>query len=115
MTASAFGSTSAFRLIATAVTGAAGGNVTGSVGSLAQGVAANVLTGLAVTKIKQIADSFGAKNPDGSLKKDSNGQVVTTTTSETIRAALQGLAGCAGAEAGNASCSSRADSRPADG
>ena len=79
-----YGSGSAARLIATAISGAAGGNVTGSLGSFVQAAAVGVLQGLAVREVKAIADTF--------LR---NG--VPTATSEAVRTALQGLVGCAGA------------------
>jgi hypothetical protein len=81
------------RILATALTGAAGSNVTGSLGSLAQGAAVNVLQSLAVTEIKQLVN--GIKGDDA--------------TKETVRAALQAVVGCAGAAAsGSGSCGSAA-------
>lgn len=74
-----FGAGSATRLVATALTGAAGANVTGSLGSLVQASTVNVLQGLATQKVKGIADTLG---------------------SETARAALQGIVGCGGSAAG---------------
>ena len=69
-----------------------------------------MLTGLAVTKIKHIADSFGDRIPTGATTAD--GKTIFTVrenvTSAAIRLALQGLAGCAGAAAGGAGCSSGA-------
>lgn len=91
-----YGGGSAARLIATAITGAAGSNVSGGLTSLVRGAAANVLQGLAVTKVKRIADSL--------TDKDGN----ATAGSEGVRAALQAVVGCAGAAAGGSSCGSAA-------
>ncbi|RJF93321.1 hemagglutinin repeat-containing protein [Sphingomonas cavernae] len=74
-----YGAGSTARLIATAVSGAAGSNVTGSVGGLVQASAVNVLQGLATSEVKGIADSLG---------------------SEEARAALQAVVGCGGSAAG---------------
>ena len=90
-----FGANSPARIIATALTGAAGGNVAGNLTGLVQGVAVNVLQSLAVNQVKHIADSL----------YDANGN--PTAGSETVRAALQGLTACAGGAAnGTGSCSS---------
>jgi filamentous hemagglutinin family protein len=88
-----YGSGSAARILATALSGAAGANVTGALGSLVQGVAVNALQSLAVTEIKAIADSFFTPNPNGI------GDGAPNAISEAVRTALQGLAGCAGAAA----------------
>lgn len=63
----------------TAINGAAGSDVGGSLTSLVQGAAVNVLQGLATDQVKQLADALH---------------------SEEARAALQGLVGCAGSAAG---------------
>jgi hypothetical protein len=90
-----FGANSPARIIATALTGAAGGNFAGNLTGLVQGVAVNVLQSLAVNQVKHIADSL----------YDANGN--PTAGSETVRAALQGLTACAGGAAnGTGSCSS---------
>lgn len=90
-----FGANSPARIIATALTGAAGGNVAGNLTGLVQGVAVNVLQSLAVNQVKHIADSL----------YDANGN--PTAGSEAVRAALQGLTACAGGAAnGTGSCSS---------
>lgn len=92
-----FGATSPARLIATALSGAAGGNVAGNLTGLVQGAVVNVLQGLAVNQVKHIADSLldGQGNP--------------TVGSEAVRAALQGLTACAGAAAnGSGNCGSAA-------
>lgn len=90
-----FGANSPARIIATALTGAAGGNVAGDLTGLVQGVAVNVLQSLAVNQVKHIADSL----------YDANGN--PTAGSEAVRAALQGLTACAGGAAnGTGSCSS---------
>lgn len=92
-----YGAGSATRLVATALTGAAGSNVVGGVGTLAQGAAVNVLQGLAVTQVKSIADSLS----------DFRGS--PTASSEGVRAALQAVVGCAGAAAeGSGGCGSAA-------
>lgn len=83
-----YGAGSPIRLIATALTGAAGGNVTGSVGNLVQSAAVNVLQGLAVQEIKTLVD--GIKGDDA--------------TRETVRGALQAVVGCAGQAAGSGNC-----------
>jgi len=80
-----YGSGSFARIAATALSGAAGGNVTGSLGSFAQAAAVNALQSLAVNRVKAIADSF----------LDANRQ--PTVQSEAVRTALQALVGCAGA------------------
>nr|WP_315381311.1 hemagglutinin repeat-containing protein [uncultured Sphingomonas sp.] len=74
-----WGSGGAGRLVLTAINGAAGSDVGGSLTSLVQGAAVNVLQGLATSKVKEIADAL---------------------KSEEARAALQGLVGCAGSAAG---------------
>ena len=74
------------RLIATALSGAAGGDVTGSLGGLVRASAVNVLQGLATTEAKHLADGLGG----------------STTERETARAALQAVVGCAGQAAGGA-------------
>ncbi len=75
------------RLLVTALSGAAAGNVTGGASQLIQGAAVNYLQGLATAKIKLIADSLD---------------------SEPARTALQAVVGCAGAAAQNQSCGSGA-------
>ncbi|USI74474.1 hemagglutinin repeat-containing protein [Sphingomonas morindae] len=74
-----WGAGGAGRLVLTAINGAAGADVTGSLGGLVQAAAVNVLQGLATTKVKALADALH---------------------SEGARAALQGLVGCAGSAAG---------------
>ena len=89
----AYGAGSAVRLIATAINGAAGSNVTGSLSGFAQASAINVLQGLATSEVKRVADSLAG-----------NG-----TQRETARAALQALVGCAGSSAGGSgSCGAAA-------
>ncbi|MGU3390752.1 two-partner secretion domain-containing protein [Sphingomonas sp. M1A8_2b] len=82
-----FGAGSATRLVATALSGAAGSNVTGSLGGLVQASAVNALQGLAVSQVKQIADSLYI-----------NGR--PTAGSEGVRSALQAVVGCPGGSAG---------------
>jgi hypothetical protein len=86
--------------LATAIAGAAGGNVTGTVDSLIQNTAIYALQSLAVTQVKRIADGFGSK--------DEAGNFVPTGQSEVVRGLLQGFVGCAGAAAANGSCGSGA-------
>ncbi|WP_218017646.1 endonuclease toxin domain-containing protein, partial [Sphingomonas pituitosa] len=74
-----WGAGGAGRLVLTAINGAAGSDVAGSLTSLVQGAAVNVLQGLATSKVKEIADKLQSKE---------------------ARAALQGLVGCAGSAAG---------------
>ncbi len=92
-----YGAGSAARIIATALNGAAGSNVSGGLSSFAQAAAGNVLQSLAVSKVKSIADSL--TNADGT----------PSAGSETVRAALQAVVGCAGAASGaSGSCSAAA-------
>ncbi|RQR43495.1 filamentous hemagglutinin N-terminal domain-containing protein [Burkholderia sp. Bp9131] len=71
------------RRVLTAIVGAAGGNVAGSVGSMMQSAAAYYLQSLATEQVKGIADALD---------------------SEKARTALQSLVGCAGAAAAGSSC-----------
>ncbi|WP_211336918.1 hemagglutinin repeat-containing protein [Hydromonas duriensis] len=91
----AFGNGGYGNIILTAIVGAASGNVTGSGSALIQNAAINVVRQYGATQIKHMADSFMT---DG----QANG------TSETIRAALHAIAGCAGAAATGGDCSSAA-------
>jgi hypothetical protein len=92
-----FGAGSPARILATAFSGAAGSNVAGSLGGLAQSAVVNGLQSLAVTEVKGLADSLFDK--DGK----------PTAQSETVRAALQGIVGCSGAAAGGSGdCTSAA-------
>ena len=75
------------RLVLTALTGAVGGNVMGSTGSMAQAAAVNVLQGLGAQQVKQLADSLD---------------------SETARTALHAVLACGGAAAKGADCGSAA-------
>ncbi|WYX53644.1 hypothetical protein WJ977_07860 [Achromobacter xylosoxidans] len=77
----------AYRIGLTAISAAAGGNVTGSAGQFLQSAAANYLQALGAGKVKQIADALN---------------------SEAARTALQGLVGCAGAAGQGSSCSAAA-------
>ncbi|MEI7294281.1 hypothetical protein WCQ02_19235 [Paraburkholderia tropica] len=72
-----------YRQVMTALTVAAGGNVTGGMGQFAQGAAVAYLQELGANQVKQIADSLD---------------------SETARAALHSIVGCAGAAGSGASC-----------
>ncbi|WP_247709253.1 hemagglutinin repeat-containing protein [Ralstonia solanacearum] len=71
------------RMLLTALTAGAGGNVTGGMGQLAQNAAVAYLQELGANQVKQIADSIG---------------------SEDARAALHAIVGCAGAAASSQSC-----------
>nr|WP_230942544.1 hemagglutinin repeat-containing protein [Burkholderia stagnalis] len=71
------------RRVLTAITMAAGGNVTGSAGAMVQSAAAYYFQSLATQQVKGIADALD---------------------SETARTALQALVGCAGAAAGGKDC-----------
>ncbi|MGE8642641.1 MAG: DUF6862 domain-containing protein, partial [Achromobacter sp.] len=81
--AAKWGPDGAYRLGVTAISAAAGGNVTGSAGQFLQSAAANYLQALGAGKVKQIADALD---------------------SESARTALQGLVGCAGAAGQGSSC-----------
>ncbi len=76
-----------YRRVVTALTAAAGGNVSGGAAQMLQGATVNYLQGLAAEKVKEIADKLG---------------------SETARTALQAIVGCAGAAAQGADCGSAA-------
>ena len=103
-----FGSGSAARILATAITGAAGANVTGSISSFAQAAVVNAVQSLAVSEIKKIADSLGQRTADNKLIKV-NGEIIQTAKSEALRGALQALAACGGAVAGGSvNCTSAA-------
>jgi filamentous hemagglutinin len=81
--AAKWGPDGAYRLGVTAISAAAGGNVTGSAGQFLQSAAANYLQALGAGKVKQIADALD---------------------SEAARTALQGLVGCAGAAGQGSGC-----------
>lgn len=72
-----------YRQIATALMAGAGGNVTGGVGNFVQNSAVAYLQTLAANQVKQIADALD---------------------SDTARAALHAVVGCAGAAASSQSC-----------
>ncbi|WP_233833523.1 hemagglutinin repeat-containing protein [Paraburkholderia sp. ZP32-5] len=72
-----------YRQVLTALTVAAGGNVTGSAGQFAQSATVAYIQQLGAAEVKQIADSVD---------------------SETARAALHAIVGCAGAAASSQSC-----------
>ncbi|WP_080495349.1 hemagglutinin repeat-containing protein [Burkholderia ubonensis] len=72
-----------YRQVLTALSVAAGGNVTGGVGQLAQNATVAYLQELGTNQVKQIADNLG---------------------SEESRAALHAIVGCAGAAASSQSC-----------
>ncbi|MFC4705806.1 hypothetical protein ACFPAA_19410, partial [Paraburkholderia caffeinitolerans] len=72
-----------YRQVLTALTVAAGGNVTGGMGQFAQGAAVTYIQELGAGQVKTIADSLG---------------------SESARAALHAIVGCAGAAGAGAGC-----------
>jgi len=76
-------------IVLTALNGAASGNVTGSATDLIRATSVNVLQSYATQIAKGLADD---------LKKD--GGAKATVASESARAALQAIVGCAGAAAG---------------
>ncbi|WP_254224104.1 hemagglutinin repeat-containing protein [Burkholderia multivorans] len=78
-----WGPSGTYRQVLTALSVAAGGNVTGGLGQLAQNATVAYLQELGANQVKQIADSLG---------------------SEEARAALHAIVGCAGAAASSQSC-----------
>ena len=88
-----WGPNGTYRQVLTALSVAAGGNVTGGVGQFAQSATVAYLQELGTNGVKQIADY---------LDKDS------TATGETARAALHAIVGCAGAAASSQNCGSGA-------
>ncbi len=78
-----WGPSGTYRQVLTALSVAAGGNVTGGLGQFAQSAPVAYLQQLGTNQVKQIADSLG---------------------SEEARAALHAIVGCAGAAASSQSC-----------
>ncbi|WP_230950073.1 hemagglutinin repeat-containing protein [Burkholderia cepacia] len=78
-----WGPSGTYRKVLTALSVAAGGNVTGGLGQFAQSATVAYLQQLGANQVKQIADSLG---------------------SEEARAALHAIVGCAGAAASSQSC-----------
>ncbi|MBR8507011.1 hemagglutinin repeat-containing protein [Burkholderia cenocepacia] len=78
-----WGPSGTYRQVLTALTVAAGGNVTGGMGQLAQNATIAYVQQLAANQVKQIADGLG---------------------SDEARAALHAIVGCAGAAAGGQAC-----------
>ncbi|WP_232357076.1 hemagglutinin repeat-containing protein [Burkholderia contaminans] len=78
-----WGPSGTYRQVLTALSVAAGGNVTGGLGQFAQNATVAYLQELGANQVKQIADNLG---------------------SEDARAALHAIVGCAGAAAGSQSC-----------
>ncbi|WP_081077698.1 hemagglutinin repeat-containing protein [Burkholderia stagnalis] len=78
-----WGPSGTYRQVLTALSVAAGGNVTGGVGQFAQNATVAYLQELGANQVKQIADNLG---------------------SESARAALHAIVGCAGAAASSQSC-----------
>ncbi|WP_241021339.1 hemagglutinin repeat-containing protein [Burkholderia sp. Ac-20344] len=78
-----WGPSGTYRQVLTALSVAAGGNVTGGVGQLAQNATVAYLQELGANQVKQIADNLG---------------------SEEARAALHAIVGCAGAAASSQNC-----------
>ena len=83
-----WGPNGTYRQALTALTVAAGGNVTGGMGELAQNAAVAYVQGLGANQVKQLVSLIG----DG------------TAEGETARAALQAIVGCAGAAASSQAC-----------
>jgi len=81
--AAEWGPSGTYRQVLTALAVAAGSNVTGGIGQLAQNATIAYVQQLATNQVKQIADSLG---------------------SEEARAALHAIVGCAGAAAGGQAC-----------
>jgi filamentous hemagglutinin len=84
-----WGASGSYRKVLTALTVAAGGNVTGGVGQFAQSATIAYIQELGAHGVKTIADG---------LDKDS------TATGESARAALHAIVGCAGAAASSQGC-----------
>ncbi|WP_425126422.1 hemagglutinin repeat-containing protein [Burkholderia gladioli] len=82
-----WGPNGTYRQVLTALSVAAGGNVTGGLGQFAQNATVVYLQELGTNQVKQIADNLG---------------------SEEARAALHAIVGCAGAAASSQSCSAGA-------
>ncbi|XQM28313.1 hemagglutinin repeat-containing protein [Burkholderia gladioli] len=82
-----WGPNGTYRQVLTALSVAAGGNVTGGLGQFAQNATVAYLQELSTNQVKQIADNLG---------------------SEEARAALHAIVGCAGAAASSQSCSAGA-------
>ncbi|MEY8174863.1 hemagglutinin repeat-containing protein [Burkholderia multivorans] len=78
-----WGPSGTYRQVLTALSVAAGGNVTGGLGQFAQNATVAYLQELGTNQVKQIADNLG---------------------SEEARAALHAIVGCAGAAASSQSC-----------
>ncbi|MFD4840497.1 hemagglutinin repeat-containing protein [Achromobacter sp. NPDC058515] len=88
---SEWGPSGSYRRVVAAISAGAAGNVTGSTGSFVQAAAVNYLQGLGASQVKKIADYMG----EGA-------------DSETTRALLHGIVGCAGAAATSGNCSAGA-------
>lgn len=86
--AAKWGQGGTYRQVMTALTAAAGGNVTGSAAQFAQGAAVGYIQGLAAGQVKAMADSLGKGTPEA----------------ESARAALHAIVGCAGAAAASQAC-----------
>jgi filamentous hemagglutinin len=86
-----YASGSPVRVLATAITGAASGNVTGSLESLGTAVLLNVAQSLVTNKVKTMVEKIS----------DANAR-------ETTRAALQAVVACAGASASGGDCGASA-------
>lgn len=77
-----------YRQVMTALTAAAGGNVTGSTAQFMQAAALGYLQGLGAGQVKALADSLGEGTPEA----------------EAARAALHAIVGCAGAAGASQAC-----------
>ncbi|MFP3586437.1 hemagglutinin repeat-containing protein [Paraburkholderia sp. SIMBA_055] len=84
-----WGPSGSYRQVLTALTVAAGGNVTGGMGQFAQNATVAYIQELGANAVKQIADSLDKENTDAG---------------ETARAALHAIVGCAGAAASSQAC-----------
>lgn len=91
-----WGASGTYGRIATALTAAAGGNVTSSTTQLVQGAAVNYIQSLGAEQVKHIADTL----------LDDNGK--ETTASTAVRAALHAIVACTGANAQGSDCGSAA-------
>ncbi|WP_019450843.1 hemagglutinin repeat-containing protein [Cupriavidus sp. BIS7] len=86
--AAKWGPGGSYRRVATALTAAAGGNVTGSTAQFVQNAAVGYLQGLGANQVKGLADSLGKGTPQA----------------EAARAALHAIVGCAGAAGASQAC-----------
>ncbi|PPK44809.1 hemagglutinin-like protein [Trinickia symbiotica] len=88
----AWGPGGSYRRVLTALTAAAGGNVTGGAEAFTRDAAVSYLQGLAVSEAKELANRLGEGTPEA----------------EAARAALHAIVGCAGAAASTQTCNAGA-------